>query len=57
MTSGGKRKSAGKKPYPKDKLRKMFTVRLPQDLIKWFKAQPESSGVIIEELVNKHKGN
>lgn len=51
MTSGGKRKGAGSKPYPQDQLRKSFTVRLPQYLIKWFKCQPESNGVIIEKSI------
>lgn len=57
MTSGGKRPGAGRKALPKEDIRKRFAVRLPQYLIKWFKAQPKSNGVIIEELVNEHNSN
>ena len=57
MTSGGQRQGAGRKPYSRDQLRKLFTVRLHQDVIKWFKAQPKSNSVIIEDFVNEHNSN
>lgn len=49
---GGRRPGAGRKKLPNKK--QSLTVRLPPWMIAWLRAQPDSSGVLIERALRNH---
>ena len=53
---GGKRKGAGRPPSPPGTVRVMVSYRLPEYIVDWLKAHPESSTALVEEaLIEKHR--
>ena len=46
-------KGAGRKPAPPNLKKNMVSMKLPQWLIEWTAAQPESRAVLVEDALKK----
>jgi len=49
---GGKRKGVGRKPIPEEKRKKMFTVRIDQDILTFLKTIKNKSK-LVNDLLRK----
>lgn len=51
---GGKRQGAGRPPAPEELKKRMVSIRLPEWIIQWMDAQPDTNrAVLIEEALKK----